>query len=425
MAFTQSAEFQQFKLSQLIYDTRFRSYTIQLFVLIIVLAALYWLLGNVVDNLAAKDKDINFAYLFVRAGYDIDQQLISYTNDSTHLRASIIGLLNTLVLAFAGCVLATIVGLIAGILRLSKNWIVSRLIGVYVEVFRNVPLLLWIIVSLVFFSETRPQPRDFRVTAEMAASGQEPIAKMMFNNSVAITNRSNNIPSVQFTNDLGVIDLGFVSVSVLFLATVFILVASYFTNRFVLRTATKVQWDTGVRPTTWWKSLSIWFLPLGIFFWSMGLYLDYPVLGGFNFKGGLIISQAFMSMLVALTLYTGAFIAEAVRAGILAISRGQTEAAYALGVTPSLTTRLIILPQALRVIIPPLISQYLNLTKNTSLGIAVGYLDLNGTLGGITLNQTGRELECMVLMMSTYLVLSLIISSIMNIYNASVKLKER
>jgi general L-amino acid transport system permease protein len=425
MAFTQSAEFQQFKLSQLIYDTRFRSYTIQLFVLIIVLAALYWLLGNVVDNLAAKDKDINFAYLFVRAGYDIDQQLISYTNDSTHLRASIIGLLNTLVLAFAGCVLATIVGLIAGILRLSKNWIVSRLIGVYVEVFRNVPLLLWIIVSLVFFSETRPQPRDFRVTAEMAASGQEPIATMMFNNSVAITNRSNNIPSVQFTNDLGVIDLGFVSVSVLFLATVFILVASYFTNRFVLRTATKVQWDTGVRPTTWWKSLSIWFLPLGIFFWSMGLYLDYPVLGGFNFKGGLIISQAFMSMLVALTLYTGAFIAEAVRAGILAISRGQTEAAYALGVTPSLTTRLIILPQALRVIIPPLISQYLNLTKNTSLGIAVGYLDLNGTLGGITLNQTGRELECMVLMMSTYLVLRLIISSIMNIYNASVKLKER
>jgi general L-amino acid transport system permease protein len=425
MAFTQSAEFQKFKLSQLIYDTRFRSYTIQLFVLIIVLAALYWLLGNVVDNLAAKDKDINFAYLFVRAGYDIDQQLISYTNDSTHLRASIIGLLNTLVLAFAGCVLATIVGLIAGILRLSKNWIVSRLIGVYVEVFRNVPLLLWIIVSLVFFSETRPQPRDFRVTAEMAASGQEPIATMMFNNSVAITNRSNNIPSVQFTNDLGVIDLGFVSVSVLFLATVFILVASYFTNRFVLRTATKVQWDTGVRPTTWWKSLSIWFLPLGIFFWSMGLYLDYPVLGGFNFKGGLIISQAFMSMLVALTLYTGAFIAEAVRAGILAISRGQTEAAYALGVTPSLTTRLIILPQALRVIIPPLISQYLNLTKNTSLGIAVGYLDLNGTLGGITLNQTGRELECMVLMMSTYLVLSLIISSIMNIYNASVKLKER
>ena len=425
MAFTQSADFQKFKLSQLIYDTRFRSYTIQLFVLIIVLAALYWLLGNVVDNLAAKDKDINFAYLFVRAGYDIDQQLISYTNDSTHLRASIIGLLNTLVLAFAGCVLATIVGLIAGILRLSKNWIVSRLIGVYVEVFRNVPLLLWIIVSLVFFSETRPQPRDFRVTAEMAASGQEPIATMMFNNSVAITNRSNNIPSVQFTNDLGVIDLGFVSISVLFLATVFILVASYFTNRFVLRTATKVQWDTGVRPTTWWKSLSIWFLPLGIFFWSMGLYLDYPVLGGFNFKGGLIISQAFMSMLVALTLYTGAFIAEAVRAGILAISRGQTEAAYALGVTPSLTTRLIILPQALRVIIPPLISQYLNLTKNTSLGIAVGYLDLNGTLGGITLNQTGRELECMVLMMSTYLVLSLIISSIMNIYNASVKLKER
>ena len=158
----------------------------------------------------------------------------------------------------------------------------------------------------------------------------------------------------------------------------------------------------------------------------MGFYLDYPQPPtGFNFRGGIVVPHPFMALLVALTLYTGAFIAEIVRAGILAISRGQTEAAYALGLKPTWTMNLVILPQALRVIIPPLISQYLNLTKNTSLGVAVSYMDLRGTLGGVTLNQTGRELECMLLMMLIYLAISLTISTLMNIYNRSVRLKER
>ena len=157
----------------------------------------------------------------------------------------------------------------------------------------------------------------------------------------------------------------------------------------------------------------------------LGFHLEYPELTRFNFRGGIEVQHSFTALLIALVLYTGAFIAEIVRAGILAISRGQTEAAFALGLRPGRTMNLIILPQALRVIIPPLISNYLNLTKNTSLAIAVSYMDLRGTLGGITLNQTGRELECMLLMMGIYLVISLIISSLMNIYNNAVKLKER
>jgi general L-amino acid transport system permease protein len=158
---------------------------------------------------------------------------------------------------------------------------------------------------------------------------------------------------------------------------------------------------------------------------ALGFHLEYPKMTRFNFSGGIEVLHSFTALLIALVLYTAAFIAEIVRAGIQAISRGQTEAAFALGLRPGRTMNLIILPQALRVIIPPLISQYLNLTKNTSLAIAVSYMDLRGTLGGVTLNQTGKELECMLLMMLIYLTISLMISSVMNIYNSSVKLKER
>ena len=178
-------------------------------------------------------------------------------------------------------------------------------------------------------------------------------------------------------------------------------------------------------PVTWWKSLLIWIAPVVILLWALGFHLGYPQFKGFNFTGGITVAHAFTALLVALSLYTGAFIAEIVRAGIMAIPRGQTEAVYALGLRPGRTMSLVILPQALRVIIPPLISQYLNLPKNTSLAIAVSYMDLRGTLGGITLNQTGKELECMLLMMAIYLTISLIISGVMNIYNNAVKLKER
>lgn len=433
MAMASEAPKDGFRLSMLIYDTRFRSLTIQVIVLLLVLLGIAWLVDNTIQNLAAKDKDINFGFLWNRAGYDIEQQLIPYTNDSTHGRAAIIGLLNTLVVAFWGCIFATVIGVFVGVLRLSKNWLVGRLMTVYVEAFRNVPLLLWIIVVFVVTSETAPQPKDFKVTAEMIQTGAEPAAQKVLFDSIAITNRGWFIPGPLFERPLPTIDLGSMSINLTWLAVVIVLVASFWANRRVLRHARLVQEDTGIRPVTWWKSLAILIAPIVILLVAMGFHLDIPmfptddagVSKGFNFQGGILVQHSFSALLIALSLYTGAFIAEAVRAGVLAISRGQTEAAYALGMRPGRTMNLIVLPQALRVIIPPLISQYLNLTKNTSLGIAVSYLDLRGTLGGITLNQTGRELECMLLMMLIYLTISLIISSLMNVFNSAVKLKER
>ncbi|MCU0828557.1 MAG: ABC transporter permease subunit [Tabrizicola sp.] len=414
-----------FRLSMLVYDTRYRSYTIQIVVLVLFAMAVAWLLNNTVQNLEARGKEFNFGFLWQRAGYDIGQQLIPYTNDDNHFRAVLVGLVNTLVVAFWGCIFATVLGVVIGVLRLSKNWLVSRLMTVYVEMFRNVPLLLWILLSYVILSETTPQPRDFRVTDEMAAAGEAPAASMMLFDTVAVTNRGTNIPSPLFDRGLGTLDLGFMSLNLTFWAIVAVIAASVFVNRRLLASARATQEATGDRPVTWWKSLLILFAPVILLLVAMGFHVEIPALQGFNFQGGILVAHSFTALTIALSLYTAAFIAEIVRAGIMAISRGQSEAAFALGLRPNRTMSLIILPQALRVIIPPLISQYLNLTKNTSLGIAVSYLDLRGTLGGITLNQTGRELECMLLMMLIYLTISLIISTLMNLYNKSVQLKAR
>ena len=414
-----------FRLSMLIYDTRYRSLTIQVFVLVLFGLFLAWLLNNTATNLAVRGKEFNFGFLWARAGYDIGQQLIPYTNDSTHFRALLVGLINTLVVALLGCIFATILGIIIGVLRLSNNWLVGRLMTVYVEVFRNIPLLLWILLSYVILSETTPQPRDFRVTDEMVAAGESPAASMILGGTVAVTNRGTNIPAPLVDRPLGELNLGFASVNLTVLAFLLVIGGSIWVNRRLLAAARARQEATGERPVMWWKSLLVLFAPVIALSVALGLHFEIPELKGFNFAGGILVAHSFTALLIALTLYTAAFIAEIVRAGILAISRGQSEAAFALGLRPGRTMNLIILPQALRVIIPPLISQYLNLTKNTSLGIAVSYLDLRGTLGGITLNQTGRELECMLLMMLIYLTISLTISSIMNFYNKTVQLKVR
>ena len=425
MAYVAEAPKENFRLSMLIYDTRYRAITIQVIVLILVLLFVGWLADNTIKNLAAKDKDINFSFLWNRAGYDIGQQLIPYTNDSTHARAAVIGLLNTLVVAFFGCIFATILGVFAGVLRLSNNWIVGRIMTVYVETFRNVPLLLWIILSYTILSEVTPPPNAFRVTDDMIANGQAPAASMILYDSVAITNRGSDIPWPYLDHPMpGPVILG-VPVNLAVWISLGLIFAGIYVARMNNRRARLIQEETGDRPTVWWQNLLAVVLPVALFLAWRGIHLDYPELKGFNFQGGLAIAHSFTALLIAISLYTGAFIAEAVRGGILAISKGQTEAAYALGIRPGKTMRLVVLPQALRVIIPPLISQYLNLTKNTTLGIAVSYLDLKGTLGGISLNQTGRELECMMLMMGIYLILSLIISSLMNAFNAAVKLKER
>lgn len=420
MALAHDAPKDSFRLSMLIYDTRYRAITIQVFVLVFVAAFFAWLLNNTIENLAIRGKEFNYGFLWQRAGYDIGQQLIPYTNDSTHFRALLVGLLNTLAVAVLGCIIATILGVVIGVLRLSKNWLVSRLMTVYVEVFRNVPVLLWILLAYVILSEVTPSPRDFK-----AAEGVEPAASMILGGTVAITNRGTNIPAPLVDHSLGGFEIGGIPINFTVLAFIAVMVASFWANARILTAARLKQEATGDRPTTWWKSLLVLLVPIIALSLILGLHWEIPELAGFNFKGGVLVAHSFTALLVALALYTSAFIAEIVRAGILAISKGQSEAAFALGLRPGRTMQLVILPQALRVIIPPLISQYLNMTKNTSLGIAVSYLDLRGTLGGISLNQTGRELECMLLMMAIYLTLSLIISTVMNFYNKSVQLKVR
>jgi general L-amino acid transport system permease protein len=406
-----------FRLSMLIYDTRYRSITLQVLFLLLFVAIGWWLIANTVANLKALGKDFSFGFLTVRSGYDINQRLIAYSSDSTHARAFLVGLLNTLLVAFISCVTATIVGVLAGVLRLSKNWIVARLMTVYVEAFRNIPLLIWILLIFAIMTESMPAPNAFR--------GEDATSSMLLFDTIAVTNRGIYIPEPLFANSLGNLDIGIFLISLDLLAIIAVLVGSFLANRWLLRKATEVQNATGVRPATWWKSLLIWFGPLVVLKFALGFHLGYPELKGFNFTGGTHLRNSLIALWFALTVYTGAFIAENVRAGILAISKGQTEAAYALGLRPGLTTRLVVLPQALRVIIPPMISQYLNITKNTSLALAVGYMDIRSTLGGITINQTGRELEGMLLMMLTYLTISLLISMAMNWYNSSVKLKER
>jgi len=406
-----------FRLSMLVYDTRYRSLTIQVVFLILFMAGAAWLVDNTIRNLATLGKDFDYSFLGVRAGYDINQRLIEYSNNSTHARALLVGLLNTILVSALACALATVLGVIAGVLRLTKNWVVARLMTVYIETFRNVPVLLWIILIFAIMTESMPAPSAFR--------GDDPAASMLLFDSVAVTNRGVYVPEPLFSRSLGDINLGIFMVSADLLAIVAVLVASFKANGMILRHATAVQFATGERPVTWWKSVAVLVLPIVALLAALGFHLGMPSLQGFNFQGGVHLRNSLIALWLALAIYTGAFIAENVRAGILAVSKGQTEAAYALGLRPSRTMNLVILPQALRVIVPPLISQYLNITKNSSLAIAVGYMDLRSTLGGITLNQTGRELEAMLLMMLIYLILSLMISSAMNLYNRSVKLKER
>lgn len=403
-----------FRLSQLIYDTRYRGITIQVTALILVLLGLGWLLDNLLTNLAAKGKDIDFSFLWNRAGYDIGQALIPYTNDDTHFRAALVGLVNTFVVAIFAAIFATILGVLIGVLRLSKNWLVSRLMGLYVELFRNVPLVLWIVLTYAILSEAAPEPKAFKVVDGVSQS------QMIFG-VAAVTNRYTTIPGPVLDRPLP--DVAGVSTSGL--AVIVVLIASFWVLSLIRRRATRIQEATGIRPRTFWPGLAVVVLPTLALLIGMGFHLDYPEFKGFNFKGGLQLAHAFTAMVISLSLYYAAVTAEVVRGGIQAISRGQSEAAFALGLRPGRTMSLVILPQALRVIIPPQISNYLSLVKDTSLGIAVSYLDLRGTLGGITMNQTGRELECMLLMMGTYLVISLILSSLLNFYNASVKLKER
>ena len=394
----------KFSLSMLINDTRYRSTTFQVIALIGLIFAMGYLVSNLLSNLADAGLNISWRFFGETAGYYINQMPIEYNNQMSHGRASMVGAVNTLIVAFLACVSATILGVIAGVLRLSNNWVVSKLMAIYVEAFRNVPVLIWILIIFLVMSNVLPQPREFRGDAATSS---------MWLDMVAFTNRGVYIPRLV----LG--DLGWVV-----LATFGLSIIGVFVFR---RYARNLLFNTGRLIPTFLPSISILLVPTVLVYFVLGspIGLENPELKGFNFKGGLHLRLSLIALWFALAIYTGAFIAENVRAGIQAISYGQTEAAAALGMRPGRIMSLIILPQALRVIVPPLISQYLNITKNSSLAIAVGYMDITGTLGGITLNQTGRAIECILVLMLFYLVISLSISAIMNVYNNAMKLKER
>ena len=394
----------KFQFSMLLNDKRYRSYTFQFFALFILICAMAYLGKNLLENLAAAGLNISYSFLGEPAGYDINQRLIEYNSQSTHLRASIVGVLNTLLVAFLGCIAATFFGVTAGILRLSNNWIVAKLMMIYVEIFRNVPVLIWILIIHSVFLAFLPQPKAFR--------GENPEATMLWD-AFAFTGRGFYIPKPVFYNG-----------SFIVVVTFILSIVGIFAFRYYARQKLYLE---GKLVETRWTSVGIFFIPTLIIYFALGspIGLEYPELKGFNFKGGIHARGSLISLWFALSIYTGAFIAEVVRAGIQSVDKGQSEAAGALGMRPNFIMNLVILPQALRVIVPPLISFYLNITKNSSLALAVGYMDITGTLGGITLNQTGRAIEAVLLLMLFYLVISLSISAIMNVYNRSIMLKER
>ena len=356
-----------------------------------------WLTVNTIENLEKRGIASGFGFLDHPAGFGVPFSLIEYTEASPYSTVFLLGVLNTLFVSAVGIVLATILGFTLGIMRLSKNFLISRMAAVYLETFRNIPLLLQILFWYIGVLQLMPQQRS----------------SIIFFDNVFINNRGIFYPAMQA-------ETGFMAVPIAFVIG-------------LLSTIVLAKWVKSRREATGQSFPTIW-VGLGLIFglpmlaalvtgmpWTWSL----PRLQGFGFKGGSVIIPEFLALLMALTIYTAAFIGEIVRAGIQAVSHGQTEAAHALGIKPTTTLRLVIIPQAMRIIIPPLISQYLNLVKNSSLAPAIGYPEMTQVWAGTVLNQSGQALECMAMVMGTYCIISLSISGVMNWYNARVALVGR
>lgn len=376
-------------------DPKVRGIVVQVVLAVAVAIFFVWVARNTYENLQRANIASGFGFLWQRAGFDISQTLIPYSIESSYGRAFLVGLLNTLLVAAIGIVLATIVGLIAGIARLSKNWLISMIAAVYVEVFRNIPVLLQLLFWYKAVLSVLPGPRQGYV--------------LPFGSS--LSNRGLILP--RFIPEPG------------FLVTPIALAVAIIAIVWLVRRARAQQLATGQRPKVIWTALALLFGLPAVAFVLTGspLAVEFPELQGFNFVGGVHISPEFTALTLGLVLYTATYIAEVVRGGILAVSHGQTEAAYALGFRPGVTLRLVVLPQALRIIIPPLTNQYLNLTKNSSLAVAVGYPDLVGVFARTVLNQTGQAVEVIFITMMVYLVISLATSAFMNWFNRRVALR--
>jgi general L-amino acid transport system permease protein len=377
-------------------DPRVRAIIVQLLFIAAVVAVGWFLVHNTLVNLRRQNIATGFGFMHREAAFGIGESLIDYSPADTYFRAFLVGLTNTLYVSALGIVLATILGTVMGLARLSGNWLLAKLAQVYVETFRNIPLALQLLFWWGVLREAAPAPRQaWQVLPD-----------------VFVSNRGVVFP-VPFANP------AFAGMA---LAGLIGIIASWVLYRW----ARARQARTGAQFPTGWVGLGLILgLPAAVFFAAGApLRLDVPVLRGFNFTGGSGVSPEFAALLIGLVIYTASFIAEIVRAGILAVSWGQSEAAMALGLKPGQRMRLVVLPQALRVIVPPMTSEYLSLTKNSSLAVIIGFPDLVN-IANTTMNQTGQAVEGIALIMAVYLAISLIISLVMNLYNRSVALIER
>jgi general L-amino acid transport system permease protein len=384
--------------ASLLYDPKIRGYVYQAALLAFVLFLFYEAASNALANLRAQKIASGIDFLWNSSGFDVNQRLIAYdAATGTYGRAFLVGLLNTLLVASIGIVLATFLGFFVGVSRLSKNWVISKMAMVYVEVIRNLPLLLQLFFWYNAVLKPLPGARD----------------SLKLPGGFMLNNRGLYIPDPVLGPGGGMI---FWTMLAGVVATVFIRI--WARNR---------QAATGQQFPIFWTGLGLVIgLPLLVYLLlGRPISFIYPELAGFNLRGGIQVFPEFVALLLGLTTYTAGFIAEVVRAGILAVSKGQTEAANALGLRSGPTLKLVVIPQAMRVIIPPLTSNYLNLTKNSSLAVFIGYPDLVQVFTGTVLNQTGQAVEVVAITMAVYLTLSLVTSFVMNIYNARVALVER
>ncbi|MCK8086907.1 amino acid ABC transporter permease [Vibrio sp. 1CM8B] len=385
------------KSANLFYNPTFRSIIFQIIAVGALCAFFYTIVNNALTNLDSRGITTGFDFLSQEAGFGIGLTLIEYDETFSYGRTFFIGLLNTALVSVLGIMLATVLGFSMGIARLSSNWLVSRFAAVYIEIFRNIPLLLQIFFWYFAVLQALPSARQ----------------SMSLGEAIFLNVRGLYFPAPVFEQGSSIVIASLiVGIIVTFIINIW---------------AKNRQKLTGQQtPMLRIAAALILGLPLVTYFvMGMPISADYPVLKGFNFKGGVTIIPELAALMLALSIYTAAFIAEIVRSGINAVNHGQTEAAMSLGIPRSRTLKLVIIPQALRIIIPPLTSQYLNLTKNSSLAMAIGYPDLVSVFAGTTLNQTGQAIEVIAMTMGVYLTLSLLTSALMNIYNRKVALVER
>jgi len=386
---------------EILYNNEVRAFFFQVATLLLIFGLFYTIIGNLFDNIEARGIHTGFSFLKNRAGFDIlpflGNYLQEYTPESSNLTVFYVGLINTLVVALVGIIVTTFLGLFIGIARLSNNYLVAKLAGGYIELFRNIPVLLQIFFWYNIFINIFPHPK-----------------------------KSFSFFDVAFLNQRGlylpkpILEDGFLLVIIAFVVGIILTV-------FMKRYFNKKHDETGVYTRTLgYSTLLILGLP-AVFFLLLGspLHFDFAVLGKFNLKGGMQVVPEFIALTFALSVYTATYIAEAIRSGIEAVDKGQKEAAAAIGLTQTQSLKLIVLPQALRVAIPPTINQYLNLTKNSSLATAIGYPELMSAFGGTVLNQVGQAVEILGMAMLVYLVISLCISFLLNVVNKRMAIPER